>query len=205
MHLIWAKLFFTLVMPVEVIGKEKLKSNEQYIFCSNHFSFFDIPAFYLIHPAKIIGKSSLTKIPLFGTFFRLIHIPVNRSSAKSRAQSLQKTKEAIDEGFNVLFFPEGGILVGGDDLPYMAPFKDGAFRIAVEKNIPIVPITMPYNFLILPDESPVRFQYHKCKLIIHDPIYPDRVNEKEINQLKEKTFKVIHEELLRHHPEKVRT
>ncbi len=202
--MIWAKMFFTLVMPVEVIGKEKLKHHEQYIFCSNHFSFFDIPAFYLIHPAKIIGKSSLAKIPLFGTFFRLIHIPVNRESARSRALSLQRTKDVVDEGFNVLFFPEGGIRVGGDDLPYMAPFKDGAFRIAVEKNIPIVPITMPYNFLILPDESPVRFHPHKCTLIIHDPIYPDQANEKEINVLKEKTFKVIQEELLRRHPEKVR-
>lgn len=204
LHLVWAKVFFTIVMPVEVIGKEKLKKHEQYIFCANHFSFLDIAAFYLVYPAKFIGKSSLSRIPVFGYFFRKIHIPVTRENAKSRGMSLQKTKEAIDEGFSISFYPEGGIVVGGDQLPYMNPFKDGAFKVAVDKNVPIVPITMPYNFLILPDEKPLRFHPHKCKVIIHDPIYPDAKNENEIKRLKEQTYQTIQEELLRQHPEKVR-
>ncbi len=204
LHLVWAKAFFTIVMPVEVIGKEKLKKQGQYIFCANHFSYLDIAAFYLVYPAKFIGKSSLTKIPVFGYFFRKIHIPVTRESSKSRGMSLQKTKEAIDLGYSVSFYPEGGIIVGGDNLPYMNPFKDGAFKVAVEKNIPIVPITMPYNFLILPDEKPLRFHPHKCKVIIHDPIYPDDSGERQIPALKKRTFDVIQEELLKHHPERVK-
>ncbi|HCX22815.1 MAG: 1-acyl-sn-glycerol-3-phosphate acyltransferase [Flammeovirgaceae bacterium] len=203
LHLIWAKSFFSIVMPVEVIGKEKLKSHDQYIFCANHFSYLDIPAFYLIYHAKFIGKSSLKKIPLFGYFFRKIHIPVTRESAKSRGMSLQQTKKAVEEGYSVSFFPEGGIVVGGDKLPYMNPFKDGAFKVAVEQNVPIVPVTMPYNFLILPDESPVRLHPHKCKLIIHDPIFPDDSGEEQIPKLKEQVFNTIQEELLRHHPEKI--
>ncbi|MEQ8470567.1 MAG: lysophospholipid acyltransferase family protein [Marinoscillum sp.] len=204
LHTYWAKIFFKIALKVEVIGKEKLAPGQQYIFCVNHFSYLDIAAFYLLYPSKFIGKSSLTKIPLFGYFFKKIHIPVNRSSARSRAESLQKTKMALDEGFNVTFFPEGGIVVKEENLPYMTPFKDGAFRISAEKGIPIVPVTMPYNFVILPDKSPLRFHYHKCSVIVHDPIFPKSQDDKEANRMKNEAFRTIQAELLRHHPDKVR-
>ncbi len=205
LHKVWAILFFSMVMPVEVVGREKLKATGSYIFCANHFSYMDIPAFCLIQPAKFIGKSSLTRIPLFGYFFKKIHIPVTRESARSRGLSLRQTKDTIDDGFSVTFFPEGGIISNQSELPYMQPFKDGAFHVAIEKNRPIVPVTMPYNFMILPDESPVRLRFHTCKLIIHDPIYPDGSGEEQLSLLKKQVFNIIQNELLKHHPDKIKT
>lgn len=203
-HMLWARVyFFTIGIDVELVGKEKLSPRGQYIFCSNHFSFLDIPAFYLLCDPKFIGKSSLTKIPLFGYFFRKIHIPVNRSSSRSRAESLRKSKEAIDEGHSLAFFPEGGIVTREEELPRMAPFKDGAFILAREKGVPIVPITMPYNFLLLPDKTPFRFTRHKLKIVVHDAIDPADYPDGGVAQMKQEVFNTIQAELLAHHPGKV--
>lgn len=206
LHPYWAKTFFALTfIKVETPGREYLKRDQQYIFCSNHFSYLDIPAFYLLYYGKFIGKSSITKVPLFGYYFRKMHIPVDRSRTRSRAESVQKSKMELDQGFNLIFFPEGGIVVKYEDQPYMARFKDGAFRLAVEKNIPIVPVVMVNNFLLLPDKSPVRFHRTTCKIIALPPIWPEGNSSDEVKRLRDKTFQLIQEELLKHHPDKVRT
>lgn len=206
MHQVWARCFFSLIfIRWEIIGKEKIQPNQQYIFCSNHFSYLDIPAFLLLYGAKFIGKSSIGKIPLFGHFYKKIHVLVNRESARSRAESLHRTKKALDDGFCMTFFPEGGIKVTVDQIPNMMPFKDGAFRLAVENQVPIIPITMPYNYRILPDQSPFRFHKHVCTVIVHDPISPQSTDENEIARLREQVFHIIQEELLVHHPDKVRS
>lgn len=201
-HQLWARSFFFLIfIQYEISGTEKLRKNQQYVFCSNHFSFLDIPAFFLIHRAKFIGKSSISRIPLFGYFYKKIHILVDRSSAKSRGESLLMTKRAIDEGFNMTFFPEGGIFITPEEIPYMRPFKDGAFNLAVEKKVPLVPITMHYNYRILPDVKPMRFHRHVCKLTVHDPLFPVGESEDEMKQLKNRVFEIIQQELLAHGPE----
>lgn len=206
LHEAWGRSFFLLIfIRWEIIGKEKLLPGRQYIFCSNHFSYLDIPAFFLLYHAKFIGKSSISKIPLFGYFYKKIHILVDRASAKSRAESLLLTKKALDEGFNMTFFPEGGIKVTTQDIPYMCPFKDGAFRLAVEKGLPVIPLTMPYNYRIMPDPPPLRFHRHPCKIIVHDPVFPQGHGEAEILRLREQVFEVIQSELLAHHPDNVRS
>ncbi|MFY0607283.1 MAG: 1-acyl-sn-glycerol-3-phosphate acyltransferase [Cyclobacteriaceae bacterium] len=205
-HEWWAKVYFKLIfMRVEVVGQEKLQKGEQYIFCCNHFSFLDIPAFYLFYNPKFIGKSSLKKIPLFGYFFKKIHIPVDRSSSRSRAESLQKSQTALDEGYSLAFFPEGGIVVKEDELPYMRPFKQGAFKLGIENKVSIVPVTMPYNFEILPDKSPIRFYRRTLKIIIHDPIDPSSYDDDDTTELKSEVFQTIQTELLNHHPDKVKS
>lgn len=206
LHRWWAiGVFWLWRMPVEISGKEHLQAAPQKIYCSNHFSYLDIPTFFLTTKGKLIGKSSLTGIPLFGYFFRKMHIPVNRSSVRSRAQSMKRSQQAIEEGFDVAFFPEGGIRVTPEELPYMCSFKDGAFRLAVENQLPIVPITKVSNFQILPDVPTIRFARKPCKIVIHKPIYPEGTGEAAIKLLKEQVFNTIQNELLRHHPDKVKT
>ena len=162
----------------------------------------DIPGFLLLTGPKFIGKSSISKVPLFGYFYKKIHITVDRANIRSRAQSLINVKNALMDGFNVTFFPEGGVRVKPKDLPNMVPFKDGAFRLALETQCPIVPVTMPYNFLILPDKKPLQLHNHLCKIIVHDPIYPSEQDT--VKSLKDKTFDIIQAELLKHHPDKVK-
>ena len=79
--------------------------------------------------------------------------------------------EAIDEGKNLVIFPEGGIITLKD--PVMAKFKDGAFRVAIEKQIAIVPVTIPFNWIILPPDE-FLLRWHPLKVIFHEPIEHNR-------------------------------
>lgn len=195
MNYLWAWGFFRLALiPVRQHWKFEPKKNQQYILCANHFSYLDIPALGLFpQPFKFVGKSQLQKIPLFGLMYKYIHITVNRSSYRSRAKSLEQTRQAINDGYSLGVFPEGGIRFS--TLPSMVPFQDGAFRVAAECGIPIVPVTFLDNHYILPDDDRFLFQRKKCRIIYHEPIIPASNDEEGIRQLKTKVYRVIQDEL----------
>jgi len=190
----WAKVFFTCIfMPYKVEYRVPLDKKKQYIFCPNHFSYLDIPTMGLNKFNTIfVGKSDMEKIPLFGFMYRNLHITVNRESLKSRYKTLVDTLKAIDDGKNLTIFPEGGIITKTP--PSMTRFKDGAFRAAIEKQIPIIPVTIPYNWIILPDSTwlPKR---KIIKVIFHEPIETKGMKIDEMNELKEMTYNVIDKEL----------
>jgi 1-acyl-sn-glycerol-3-phosphate acyltransferase len=159
----------------------------------------DIPTLCFALPGyfKFIGKASLAKVPLFGYTFKHLHIPVNRSNTKSKFESIQKSLEAIEMGRSVAYFPEGTIPKVKQ--PAMIQFKDGAFRVAIEKQVPIVPITIPYNWLILPDDGKFTPHRHLMKAIIHEPIDTKGMTLEDLESLKKKTYDIIHQELLIQH------
>jgi len=193
---IWAKMFFFFMFlnKTSVSYEEKLDKNQTYIFCANHASYLDIPTVGLInHNFKFIGKSSLKKVPLWGYMYGKIHILVNRDSMKSKYDSLQKVRDALNKGFSVVFFPEGGIV--SKKSPQMARFKEGSFRLAVEENIPIVPLTIPFNHEILPDEMPLNIRLGKISIKVHKPIYPESNSDKAVKDLKEKVARIMQEEI----------
>ncbi|MDX1627987.1 MAG: lysophospholipid acyltransferase family protein, partial [Fulvivirga sp.] len=165
----WARSFFGLIfIRFETIYKSNIDPDQQYIFCPNHFSYLDIPSMGLNKFNSIfVGKSDMEKIPLFGFMYRKLHITVNRESLKSRYETILKSRKAIDEGKNLVIFPEGGILTKNP--PKMARFKDGAFRTAIEKQIPVIPVTIPFNWIILPDSSWL-LRRRKIRVIFHEPI-----------------------------------
>lgn len=192
---IWAWCFFRLAfIPINREWKFKLDPKQQYILCGNHFSYLDIPALGLFpKPIKFVGKSQLGKIPLFGFMYNRIHIPVNRSSFKSRANSLAKAQEELDNGFSLGFFPEGGIKL--TNYPSMVHFKDGAFRLAVQNNIPIIPISFPDNYHVLMDDELLNIRRKKCRMIYHKPIWPNGTSDDDLKQLKDEVFRVIQSNL----------
>lgn len=194
---IWSTIFFgCLLIRVKFENLEHLKANRQYIIVSNHFSYLDIPVLGLIpFDLVFVGKASLGRVPLFGYMFRNLHIAVDRKSLKSRGESIAKAKEVIDEGASVVIFPEGGI--NSSEPPRLARFKDGAFRIAVDKQIPIIPITLSYNHLILPDDGKFLLRYKTAKVVIHPPIPVRESDPKTVNSLKEQCFHIIQEQLMR--------
>jgi 1-acyl-sn-glycerol-3-phosphate acyltransferase len=103
--------------------------------------------------------------------------------------------EAIDEGKSLVIYPEGGIL--SKHPPHMADFKDGAFRVAIEKQIPIVPVTIPYNWIILPDNE-FLLQWHKVNVIFHEPVSTQGLTINDVDALKQKVRAIINEELKKH-------
>ena len=194
---VWAHTFFTLIfIPVRVEIRFKPQKGQVYIFCANHFSYLDIPTMGL-NPvnAIFVGKNDMEKIPLFGYMYRKLHITVDRNSVKSRYETLVRAGEAIDAGKSITIFPEGGIIT--ENPPVMARFKDGAFRTAIEKQIQIVPVTIPYNWIILPDSTFLPYR-HQMKVIFHEPIPASGMTLEQTGSLREQTYRIIDEELKRH-------
>ena len=137
----------------------------------------------------------MEKIPLFGWMYSKLHITVDRTKLKSRYTTLIQSMKAVDEGKSLIIYPEGGIM--SNHPPEMAEFKDGAFRVAVEKQIPLVPVTIPYNWIILPDNEFV-LHWHKLKVIFHEPIVTTGLTMNDIGKLKHKLRRIITDELKRH-------
>jgi len=173
---------------------KNLDFSKQYIFCSNHFSYLDIPAIGVNKTRPIfVGKSSLGKIPFFGYMYRNIHITLDRQKLKSRYNALEKCAKELDQGRNLVIFPEGGIM--SKNPPEMARFKEGAFRLAIEKNIPIVPITIPYNWILLPDDGKLLLQRHKNMIIFHEAVNTEQYGIEDMEKLKAKVYETIAKEL----------
>lgn len=193
----WARLLFLFIgIPVKVEYRTRLDRTKQYVICPNHFSYLDIPTAGMIRQNSIfVGKTGIERIPLFGYMYARLHITVDRSKLKSRYESLRRSLEAIDEGKSLVIFPEGGIVTEKD--PAMAKFKDGAFRIAIEKQIAIVPVTIPYNWIILPPDH-FLLKWHPLRMIVHEPLDTKGMTLDDLDGLKQKVFTIIDQELKKH-------
>lgn len=189
---IWGSLFFMGVgIPVRVENRFHPDPKQVYVFCANHFSYLDIAAMGVIVRAfyAFVGKSEVKNIPLLGYMFAKLHVQVDRDQPNSRAYSLAKSIRVLASGRSIMIFPEGGILA--PEPPQMVSFKDGAFTMAIQQQVPIVPVTLLNNYQILPDKSPLRFHWHPLKAIVHPPIYTTGMTQADIKRLKQETYQVI--------------
>jgi 1-acyl-sn-glycerol-3-phosphate acyltransferase len=193
----WARLLFTFIgIPFKNEYRGSMKNHQPYVYAANHFSFIDIPVMGLNHyNAIFVGKSELQTIPVFGYMFRKLHITVDRGSLKSRYNTMKQSLEAIDKGKSLTIFAEGGIYIEKD--PVLQRFKDGPFRIAIEKQIPLVPVTIPYNWIILPPDK-FLLRWHPVKAVYHEPIETVGMTLEDLDELKQRTFNIIHDELQQH-------
>jgi 1-acyl-sn-glycerol-3-phosphate acyltransferase len=146
MSRIWAKCtLFGMGFYYRIEKGQKLDPKKSYMFVANHTSMTDIMLMLAAvdRPFVFVGKKSLGKIPLFGFFYKRTSILVDRSSAKSRREVFNEAQKRIDRGLSICIFPEGG--VPHDQSIFLDHFKDGAFRLAVEHELPIVPLVFPDN------------------------------------------------------------
>ncbi len=190
----WAKSYFSLIfLPVRVENRAQLEKNTPYIFLANHFSYLDVAMMGFI-PGDVlfIGKASIRKAPLFGYYFKNLHIAVDRSRIKSRAETMRRAADALDQGSGIVLFPEGGIYTKNP--PIMVPFKNGAFRLAMEKQIPVIPVTLSFNHLILADEKELLLKRKPAKMILHEALDPTAFESYE--QMSQACFEVIQNQLL---------
>ena len=143
---IWAKvILFGMGLFPKVETEEEIIEGKSYMFVSNHTSMTDIMLMLstVKNPFVFVGKKELTKIPLFGFFYKRTCILVDRSSSKSRMEVFERAQKKINQGYSICIFPEGG--VPADESVVLDEFKDGAFRLAIDHLIPIVPITFGDN------------------------------------------------------------
>ncbi len=167
--MIWSKLTCIITLcPVKVIGKEKLNKKQSYIFVSNHQGAYDIFLIYgyLGQPIKWVMKKSLRKIPLVGKACEAAgFIFVDSSSPKAAAKTIEEAESKLNNGASISIFPEGSRTKTGK----MAPFKKGAFQMALDLKLPIVPVTINGSYEVMPIQT-YFIRPHKMELIIHDPI-----------------------------------
>jgi 1-acyl-sn-glycerol-3-phosphate acyltransferase len=160
-----------------------------YVFVANHFSYLDIAAGMGIfnNHFAFIGKSSVRKIPLLGYMFYRLHIMVDRSDRNSRSNSLNRGIKSLRSGRSVFVMPEGGVV--SKNIPQMAhPFKDGAFIMAIENKVPIVPITFVNNYKIMPG---FKLQWGTPEVVIHKAISTENKTKADINALREEVYGII--------------
>ncbi|MFD2248224.1 lysophospholipid acyltransferase family protein [Pontibacter ruber] len=185
--------------PISVEWRAPFSAQKQYIFTPNHSSYLDIPMLLHTIPGflNFVGKSSLCKIPLWGKVYERLYISVDRKSAVSSAKSYIKSVRTLEEGRNLVIFPEGTIpKTAGQQL--MA-FKDGPFKLAIEKQLPVVPVTMPYNQNFLPDlDGKLKVRWHPLKIVLHEPIETKGMTLQDLPALKEQVFQVIQTEITKH-------
>lgn len=190
----WAKHYFALALFKVEIERRGNKPAGPVVFCANHFSYLDVATMPLVDGnACFVGKSSIQKVPLFGYFFKILHISVDRNSVRDRAKALNQHREFVRLGKSLFIFPEGGIKTVTP--PNQVHYKDGAFITAIEMQVPLVPVTIATNWIVLPDDGKFLIRSRKLKLIVHEPIATDNGQAQEVRELKSKVFGIIENEL----------
>jgi len=170
----WGKIILkAFLIPVKVEGRQHLEKDQSYVFVANHQGIFDIFLIYgyLGRNFKWMMKHQLGKIPFLGYACRRSHqIFVDKRGPKKIKKTYDDAREILKEGYSVTVFPEGARTFTG----HMGKFKRGAFSLADELQLPVVPLTINGSFDILPrTRGFINFvDWHPMTLTIHQPIYP---------------------------------
>ncbi|WKD85522.1 1-acyl-sn-glycerol-3-phosphate acyltransferase [Polaribacter huanghezhanensis] len=186
-------LIFVMGFRLQKQIEEPLDLTQSYMFCPNHTSMLD--PFILISmvkkPIVFVGKAELKKIPVFGYFYKRICILVDRGSQKSRKEVYFSAKRRLKNGASVAIFPEG--LVPTEDV-VLSPFKNGAFSLAIEHQIPIVPATY-FDCKRLFSWTYFKGKPGTIRIKQHKPIHTKGLDKKSLKEIKEQTFTVLFNEL----------
>lgn len=168
----WGKLWcWLLFIKVKVVKNTDIDPSTSYVFVANHQGAFDIFSIYgfLNHNFRWMMKKSITKIPLIGMACKYSEqILVDRSSAMAMAKSIIEARKRLRNGMSLVVFPEGTRTLDGK----MNSFKKGAFKLATDFKLPIVPLTIDGSYKILPRTSLFNIKYGKITITIHKPISP---------------------------------
>jgi 1-acyl-sn-glycerol-3-phosphate acyltransferase len=170
----WASLHVWLnpLWRVRVTGRERLPWRGAAVIVANHLSLVDVPVLYgLFRPFKWVSKSSLFRVPFLGWNMALNgYVPVTRGAADSVRRMLSRCRELLDQGSPVLLFPEGTRSPDGR----LQAFKDGAFRLAVEAGVPVVPVALSGTAETLPKHGIVLRNRMDARVRVLDPLDPAR-------------------------------
>lgn len=193
----WAKtILFVMGFRVKIKAEQQIEKSKSYMFCANHTSIIDILLMLVVvkNPFVFVGKAELGKLPIFGFFYKRTCILVDRDNAKSRKTVFVEAERRLKQGLSVCIFPEGK--VPDDESTVLDQFKNGAFILAIEHQIPIVPMTFY--------DCKKRFSYTffsgspgKIRVKIHQFIETENLKVSDKKTINDKTFNVIYDELIK--------
>lgn len=188
--MLWSRFICAILfIRTEIKGRENIDTNTSYVFVANHQGAFDIFLVYgyLGHNFKWMMKKALKKIPFVGTACQYAgHIMVDRSSKASIRQTMYQAEKTLRGGMSLVVFPEGTRCEDGR----MKPFKRGAFLLAEELSLPVVPLTIDGAFDLLPKNS-INIHPGKVTLTIHKPITPPADGKYDLEILMKESYNRI--------------
>jgi 1-acyl-sn-glycerol-3-phosphate acyltransferase len=153
---------------VEVEGLDRLDPNKPYILTPNHQSFIEVPLFvtYLGRNPAYLAKKELFKYPIFGIGIKLMGVvPVDRSNSPSAVESARQATEKLRQGKSYVVYPEGTRSRDGR----LLPFKKGAFMMAVDAGVSIVPVSVSGATAIMP-KGEIKIFPSTVRVTIHEPM-----------------------------------
>jgi 1-acyl-sn-glycerol-3-phosphate acyltransferase len=193
---IWARIILIgMGFYYKIEREQELDKNQSYMLIANHTSMTDIMLMLVTinKPFVFVGKKELVKIPLFGFFYKRTCILVDRTNSRSKHGVFELAQKRINQGLSICIFPEGGITE--DQTVLLAPFKDGAFRLAIDHQLPIVPITFGdnkkrFSFSFLSGSPGL------MRVKLHAFIKTEGKTMADKNSLKDQSWQRIHNQLL---------
>jgi 1-acyl-sn-glycerol-3-phosphate acyltransferase len=187
----WSRVFIGLTgSSIDIFGSERIDSSGQYVFVANHLSNADIPAMFLTAPVPIryLAKKEVYRIPMVGLAMRrigMVRVDRERGSA-IHAEVNAGVAEATARGHSLIIFPEGTRAVGGEP----APFKKGAFRIAIANDLPIVPVTIEGTWEVWrPGAKTVT--PGRIRTMVHEPIPTHELTLADIDDVRDQARHAI--------------
>jgi len=142
---LWATpILYGMGCPPKVFREQRMGNHMSYMLVANHTSMVDIMLMLYVskNPFVFVGKKELVKIPLFGFFYKRVCILVDREDTKSRTGVYRRAQRRLNQGLSICIFPEGGV---PEEDVVLDEFKDGAFKMAISHDIPVVPMTFYDN------------------------------------------------------------
>ena len=191
---IWSQITcYILLLPIKVKGHENINHKQSYVFVANHQGSLDIFLIYgfLGRNFKWMMKKSLRKLPLVGKACESAgFIFVDKSGPRKIHETIEQAFRVLKNGTSLVVFPECARTYDGK----MRSFKKGAFQLADELQLPVVPLTIDGSFNILPRTGKL-LSWHPMTLTIHKPIFPKCKGPENIKELMEESYKVIEDGL----------
>jgi 1-acyl-sn-glycerol-3-phosphate acyltransferase len=196
---IWANIWY---LFIGIKHKEIFESHHNFgrphIFVANHNSYMDIPPIVMLkhQPIRPLGKFESSKIPIFGWLYKAAVIMVDRSSPDKRAQSLRNLKAALHKRISIFIFPEGTFSMTSEQP--LKPFYNGAFKLAIEMQIPIQPLLMIDAVDRMHFNSVFSLTPGVNRVVYLKTIDVSKYTLNDIEELKEKVYQLIDEGLRRY-------
>ena len=187
---LWSWIFSILTfIRYEFYGRENFRKGKAYVLVSNHTSFLDLPGLRMLIPGQFrpLAKKELKKLPVFGWIAQGATIIVDRSSHESRKKSIDKLKSVLRQGISILIFAEG---TQNRTKEILQPFHDGAFRIAIDTQQPILPISVVGAGRLMPPGT-IKLRPGKIKIYVGQEIPTEGLAVSEVSVLKQKTFDIM--------------
>lgn len=193
---LWSWVFSQLTfIRYEFYGRENFIKGKSYIYVSNHTSFLDLPGIRMIIPGQFrpLAKKELLKIPVFGWIAQAATIIVDRSSHESRKKSIDKLKTFLKQGISILIFAEG---TQNRSKEILQPFHDGAFRIAVDTQQPILPMVVIGAGELMPP-STIQLKPGVIRIYVGEEIPTAGLAVADVARLRQQTFDTMKELILK--------